>query len=149
MSGNTSSLTILFNIDSFAKYDIEVRMNRLIALILGMMILSSCQRSPTEIQIKLTNGDNESDKGFSYSGRSMQPRVSARGSDSNGIIILGKGKMEDYSYKTTVSSRTMFFLLRGVYTADLKLLVDGKICASGTFKSEGPPKQIRLECSIR
>jgi hypothetical protein len=122
--------------------------NKFVALIFGIIIFSSCSRPPIELQIVITDGKKDSEKILSYSGRSLQPRVSARGSDSNGFLVIGKGAIDNYFYKNVVGSRTMFFLMEGEYRADLKLLVDGKVCAKGIFKSDGPPKQVRLECRI-
>jgi hypothetical protein len=140
---------MFFNIDSFTKYGIEVRMNKIIALIFGVVLLSSCSRSPTEIQIKLRSVLRNPDGNIiSYSGRSIDPSTGARGSGGGGFIALGSSARKEYFTKVYSSSRTIFVLMTGSFDAEIKLLVSDQECANGVYRNSGPPKQVRLECRI-
>jgi hypothetical protein len=118
-------------------------------LIVLCVFLLGCSRKPTEIRVVVTEGKKGSVKILSFSENSIISKTSSKGSSSNGAIFLGDSVIKNYSFSYKVYRQAMYFLMQGIYTADIKLLIDGKVCASGVFKSGEPFKQVRLECSIR
>jgi hypothetical protein len=141
---------VFFNINSFIQYGIEVRMNRLIALILGMMVLSSCSREKIEMRIDLKDVlyNSSSENTLSYSDRQIYPSTGARGTGEGGGISLGKEKFDYYTKTVFVMSKNIFILMNGSYEVEIKMFLKGKLCGKGNFKNDGPPKQVRLECRI-
>jgi hypothetical protein len=141
---------IFFNINSFAKHGIEVHMNRLISLVFGMMILSSCSQEKIEMKVELKNVlyNSSGENTLSYSDRSIYPSTGARGTGDGGGIILGKGERKYYSKTVYLRGKSVFILMNGSYTANIQLLRKGRVCAVGNFQNNGPPTQVRLECKI-